>query len=881
MAPLTPQSFGCAASSLRRRILRLLSHGVAPLVLWCAAFASPALAITADEVAALRLDLETVPTDASNVDARLAAARDLLDTLGAAGHDMSIYAIVFDARGRVETAAGDLEAVYRTLHRYCFALVRHFETGEWDVGTPSDAGATHPHLFFTAGAAGGGGGAVNAEQAAILEVNRLSVAQFADGQPLAYATLVAAGGIDPWRTYGNNLVELAFRAMITDDPADIAAARRWLLAVCAYPHWGAGNIPDRDLPAAHLLFGVGLTYDWLHDVLSPEDRAVVRRKLANQAAMMHSFAAGYAAIWWRDTWTQNHTTINNAGLGMAGYALRGEVVEADEWAAQARANAESVLTALSRIGDGSYHEGVAYWSYMLSYLLAHTSAIEQADGMDLVGANPWLRETLYFRLYAQQPDAFTVTSFADGALADYDGPQHILRALDARYRTGYGEWLARQITVGRGPMYYERRRWAPFEFFWYDPTVEPKAPTDLPTSRLFPDLDFLVMRTGWSADAAVLTLKSSTPEGRSRYEDVLTQRPGAGHLHATHDHPNQNAVTLFAHGAQLLGGPGYPLPKLTHKHNTILVDTTGQVGEGSDAFDLQAAVAADARGQILRHLGVPLYDFAVAEAGPTYPATLGVQRYTRRVLFLKPSFVLLVDQVDLDSRLPVHLVWRRYGERFSGRGGTVETEAAGGASLRLGLLAPRSLKVKYGSDTAAPGAPPFYFARLNARRARRTNRFVTLATVRASSTEGVPVSDINVDGPDGMHVTMTDAAGTYAVGLAEGAPAATSFGLTGRVGVVHTNPTGEVQDYFLGDGTELRDWATGQVIVRSQDASVTVQVRLQDTTAHVDAASDALVSLYAPAAATVLVNGAPTAFTRDGDRVVVHVTPGGTATVGP
>lgn len=827
-------------------------------------FAGTAAAITDADVAALRVALETTPTDASNLDERIAVAGDLLNALTARGEDVSAYAVVFQDRGRFERATGDLAAFYLTLHRFCWALVRHYETGLIDMGTRTGTGAAHPRLLLNAAGASRLRTPADAVHAAMLDVNALSVQEFAAEQPMSYDALVAAGGIDPWRTYGNNLVELAFRALNTGATADTAHAKRWLLAIVAYPHWGSGVDADRDLPAAHLLFGTALAYDWLHTELTPDEEELVRRKLTNQAAIMHAYARGYHPLWWADTWTQNHNPINNAGLALAGYALRGEMEEATEWIAQGRANATRVLAALDRIGDGSYHEGVPYWSYMLSYFLVHLSAIEHAEGIDLIGPSPWMRATLDFRLYAHIPADATVVNYADGPFVDYDGPQHLLRRLDARFRTGHGEWLARELTAARGATFFVRRRWIPFEYLWYDAGVPPVPPTDLPPSRLFPDLDLLIMRSGWTADDTVLTLKSGSPAGRSRFEDTVAQRPGAGTLNAGHDHPNQNAVTLFAHGAPLLSGPGYPRPKYTRQNNTLEVDHTGQVGEGRTWFDIAAALAADARGTIQQYFGTADYDYAVAEAAGAYPIESGVLQATRRVLFIKPALVLFVDHVTLDTPKPVHLVWRRYGERFRGRGSSVMAETPTGATLWLDVLQPNSVRIRRGWDTVAAGAPPFYFARVNPTTERRTNRLVSLATVRASRREGSARGKITVDGTDNVRVQIDDGGGTYTVGLTYASDAGPT---SDEVRVVHVDRAGVLQEYFLGHGITLRDVNTGRLLIQAEQTPVTLQVRLVGTIAYVDAASAGTVSCYAPNATDVLLNGQPVSATRQGDYI--------------
>lgn len=845
--------------------------GAVVLTVLVLVYARPALGITAGEVTTFKAELQATPTDAGNVTARMATAEQIQNDLILGGADVSIYDFVFRARGLQEMRAGDLSAFHQTAHRYCLALVRHYETGAVDIGTPITGGTVHPHLFFTPAEAASLRTPATAEHQTLLDLNAYSVAQFAATSPDAYAAMDSVTGVDPWRTYGNNLVELSFRAMTTRSAGDIADAKRWLDAVVAYPHWGAGKDMDAGLPAAHLLVGTAIAYDWLYNDLTQAEREAVRRKLANHAAIVHAFSAGYQNAWWRDTWMQNHNPILNTAIALTGYALRGEVEEAEEWIARGRANVDSVLTALNRIGDGSYHEGIGYWSYMMTFLLLHLDAIEHNDGVDLISSSPWLRETILFRLYCQYPDYKSVVPFADTGYFDWHGPEHILRRLEATFRTGYGEWLVQQLLQAKTPGHYERRMWAAFEYLWYDSTVVAKAPDDLPLSRTFADLDLTILRSGWDTDATVVVLKSGRPEGRSRYADVEAEVAGAGSMNAGHDHPNQNALNLFAHGESFLTGPGYPDAKNTLHHNTVIIDQTGQVGEGGPVFDAAGVMAAGAYGRIERFYTMSNYDYVVGEAGAAYPASCGVQGFSRSVLFIKPGLVVVTDQVDLQSAKPVHWVWRRYGSEFLAQGSMMAVQATSGPTMWMDFLMPAGVQLNRGQQAAASGAPPFYYGIVNSLAGGAANRLVTVLTPRPDGS-GAPSSTLDVNGADAVNVTVRDGDSVYDVGvsLAPNSAAAAGFGLVGDVAVAHLTRTGDVVDYFLANGTQWRDPGTGRDFVVASIAPVTVQVRLVGSTAYVDATATGGVSLYAPGVTNLQVNGAPAAFSRSGDMIMLQ-----------
>ena len=107
--------------------------------------------------------------------------------------------------------------------------------------------------------------------------------------------------------------------------------------------------------------------------------------------------------WWQSTFFQNHNWVNNAGLGLTGWALEGEFTEAADWTAQSESNARAVLAAWSGVTDGSDHEGYQYWSYGLGYLLLTLDQMKRRGTSDPFADSPWLRAAAAWRLHGTMP----------------------------------------------------------------------------------------------------------------------------------------------------------------------------------------------------------------------------------------------------------------------------------------------------------------------------------------------------------------------------------------------------------------------------------------------------------------------------------------------
>ncbi len=106
------------------------------------------------------------------------------------------------------------------------------------------------------------------------------------------------------------------------------------------------NKPNVDLAAGHLLYGMGWGYDLLYHDLT-EDRAHALSRKADQASALVGSITSNRSPGRPFAYSQNHTFIPIAGLGVAAYALYDEIAEAPAWASLTRAIYDRVLATYS------------------------------------------------------------------------------------------------------------------------------------------------------------------------------------------------------------------------------------------------------------------------------------------------------------------------------------------------------------------------------------------------------------------------------------------------------------------------------------------------------------------------------------------------------
>ena len=544
----------------------------------------------------------------------------------------------------------------------------------------------HPRIYLTRERIEELRAAVKTTHAAIWKKVRDQADRAVRQGPPAYVLHDSTSGDEQlWqREVGNAMPLLAMAYVLSGEKQYLDAARRWALASCGYKTWGLGRIDGMDLAAGHQLFGLAIVYDWCYRDLDETARRQIRETLTSRTtAMFQAAAAG--KVWWHRSYLQNHLWVNITGMAAAGFALFDEVDDAACWIGLPLDKYRQTMAALGP--DGASHEGVGYWEYGVEYMLKFMDLARQRLDVDLYG-NAWWRNTSAYAQYMSLPrNAWTrencIVDIADCPRSHWYGPEYLLRGLARQYRDGHPQWLAQQID--EAGVSSAEAAW--LNLLWYDPAVPPISPETLPTMRHFQDMGIVSARSGWSGDESLVVVKCGPFIGHDAIAR-FSYDPGGGHVH-----PDANHFVLFGSGQWLIRDDGYQ-PKSTGQHNTLLVNGKGQLGEGAEWFDAGPALAVKARPRVLRVVSTPAMDQITSDAAEAYPRDLGLRRFVRHVIFVKPDVLIVADDILLDKEAPLEL--RFHPEQEAVRDGNVFLAKGKRATLRLEPLAAEGVQIAAG-----------------------------------------------------------------------------------------------------------------------------------------------------------------------------------------
>ena len=322
--------------------------------------------------------------------------------------------------------------------------------------------------------------------------------------------------------------------------------------------------------------------------------------------------------------------------GAAGLAVFDEADNALLWVGMATQKLQTTMNVLGP--DGAGHEGTGYWEYGVEHMLKLMQLADDLLHIDFHDS-PWWKNAAQYSLYLSLPRSSwsrynSAVNFADSPPHHWYGPDHILRHMAAAYNDGYAQWLADQIDTAE--VESSNAQW--LNLVWYKPSVAIRHPRTLPTLHHFTDMGIVSARTGWTGDENLVTFKCGPFIGHKAIME-FTYDPG-GH----HTHPDAGHFIVFAHGEWLFGDDGVG-PKWTSRHNTLLIGGKGQLGEGGDDFISEEYLDTRARPRILTATSEPQYDHIAADVAPAYPGSMGLTRFKRHLLFIKPDVLVVLDDV--------------------------------------------------------------------------------------------------------------------------------------------------------------------------------------------------------------------------------------------
>jgi CelD/BcsL family acetyltransferase involved in cellulose biosynthesis len=749
------------------------------------------------------------------------------------------------------------------------------------IPVPIDNIAAHPRLFFQAADLPR---LRDNRNEAYREIWR-PILRYTDSQlgAVPSPTVLPDTPLEQFRNYGDRLIPFAFACVMTGRDDHCALAKSYLLAYAGWEHWGDNG--RRGLGQAHMLIGNAIAYDWLHTRLSPTERQIVRENLARWAHRMYeaSAADSYDDVWqnwWRKSYMQNHYWTTHAALGLAGLALLGEDDNAHLWVDHATQKLARGRDFLNGIGDGSWHESIGYQGLILSTSLPFLVSLRNVTGVDIL-PHDYLQNYVYWMLYNQLPGTTEMLfSYGNFEWFWFGVKTHYFRFVASEYANGHAEWLAQQYAeaYGRTPGFWSAP-WYVFEYLFYDPHLAATPPTDLPRSRVFPDLSGVIWRTGWEPDALVFALKTGAYGGRFAFDRFVNEeypwdapcRITGCQFNFAHNHDDTNGFYIYNAGRWLAPETvGVNKPQ-TSFHNAILIDGQGQFRPANDEYPRYPSEIAATDGFLEMTSSTPNFDYVAANATQRYRHIEGIETATRHVLFVRPGYFVMLD--NLAARNPHQFDWvSHFGQSVTVEERWIRGDAGNNQILGVGVVSPEAFETTVGDDGRPyvhlrPATPVERTRFINILLPTNTAEWQTRPAFQLLADTGEAAAiRVQMHGEPGWQDDLLFVYTENASVTANAGP----YQFDGRAAVVTRDNAGEMKRIFITGGAFLTDNEQGRELVSGLDASAPFEATFEGSTLVIPSHLRSNVKIYAPSITHVTVAGASRAFTRSGDYITIE-----------
>jgi hypothetical protein len=487
---------------------------------------------------------------------------------------------------------------------------------------------------------------------------------------------------------------LGFAYQLTGDRRFGEEAKRILLAAAKWDPKGSSGYRYNDEAGMPYNYLFARTYTFIHDLLSEAERQTCRELMTIRGREM------YQHLCPSHLWKPFESHRNRAWhfLGEVAIAFHGEIPDADDWLWFAM-NVFANVYPVWNDADGGWHEGMAYWRSYLERFSWWADVMNAAVGIDAYQSLPFFKQVGYLPIYAMPPGT-PVGGFGDqtnnvgssnmAAMLEVFAAQaqnpHWQWYVDAHRNdagTGEAEVPGGRLGVRSGAATRPFSPWQtptgyiPFIRAARYPKVDAKPPTDLPSSRAFSGVGQAYLNTNLlDARENVELLFKSSPFG--------TQ---------SHGYDAQNSFQLYAYGQPLLVSSGVRDIYGSDHHANWMWETKScnNITVGPDERG-QVKHSPRAAGRITAFSTSAEVDFVQGDASQAYDPPL--KRYTRSILFLKPTVLVIADELETDE--PQVFQYRLHSPaemKFSRQQQIdIATERAG---CRIALLSPPDLKLSY------------------------------------------------------------------------------------------------------------------------------------------------------------------------------------------
>ncbi len=467
----------------------------------------------------------------------------------------------------------------------------------------------------------------------------------------------AARGDRDWivvHSTGRRILRAALAALVTDERRHAEAALHQIDAVLSRETWHEWQTEahlqaydfEADLRTGMFAADLGLAYDWLHPLLTGDERRRIVDGLDARAIQPYLRTVRNQSPWWFDA-RNNWLTVIVGGLGVCGMALGDDHPDAARLVAMALPRMRDYLSIYGP--DGEFNESPPYANSSIKPALFFDALrYHRGDGSPSPEIAT-LQRHCHWLMYLTTPPGRTA-GFGDGH-PDYPPVTGPMRAVVAATGDATLAWHLRQ--------YGAEPKFPVLDLLWTTDRVTPQLPAT-PLARAFPAHSGIVS----SRDAWDPTHHTCTVFGI------------VGNPSINHSHPDPGALIVDGFGQRLVTDLGsVPYPEWSQRPHYYHFNQDGQ----NIVTFASRPLAWDKRSKARARLLDTEFDdrHGAAWSVETTPLYRDVTSLRRSVVHLLPRIIAVCDEIELPEADSIRLRWHLCDAPVLEDGGSFHIEVDG------------------------------------------------------------------------------------------------------------------------------------------------------------------------------------------------------------
>ncbi|MEX2573275.1 MAG: DUF4962 domain-containing protein, partial [Balneolaceae bacterium] len=430
----------------------------------------------------------------------------------------------------------------------------------------------------------------------------------------------------PMGALGNVIREGSFRYAFTGDEAAGEKAKEALLKLCSFDKWNAAYMLENKFwtyyPVGYTLKPVAYGYDMLHDLLSEEEKQLIRDAIMEKGLKL--FHRDMVEMNRFPSNNTNHQSVLASGHGLAATAIYGDDPDNPHLEPYLSGIMAKAKTFIDRTyyEDGSYGEPYSYQAMATRSMVEILAAFERNFGVDWSTTTD-VQHFYKYPLQVTHSDGTGHRGFGDGTTSNTLAQVH-------------GQWFVHRtqnpFIYNYVKPYWEEGNGGYMGYLWFRDDITPQSRETLPASKVFDDAHGMVMRSGWEDESTIITTRIGP--------------------HSNHFHFNQGSFLIMKNGEDLLydaahGGayyenlefPVYNIQAISK--NVMLIDHDPE-SQTPAHYDIGIAALRDWPRMTHAFAG-EIADAVEGDLATVYKDKL--ESYTRTLLYTKSGPLFLFDRV--------------------------------------------------------------------------------------------------------------------------------------------------------------------------------------------------------------------------------------------